>query len=384
MVAYQVTGAPDLVVVPSSAVYDAYSPHQYPWFCINYFVAMWFSALVVRALLFRTSSLHIDKAFTSLTEDKKRNTVTYVLQLVTTSMALVVQVIGSWEVLFLFQDSTSQTHLDWMVFALQSVAVLYTWELIYREKIGLPLLTHHLVTLLLIQLSTASFFDTQDLRYMRFAILLGFYATTEQTSFIALFCFRLDILQAWHGSLFFLATLQAFVMKTIVTVAAALYFFIVVTKAKRTAWKQFWTVCFLPLLILLYASQLYACKILWILRNRCICASSSNVSHSQVQRNGSETVCMTNETICASSSNASDSQVQGNGSKNVSITNETIEICFTNEAIKTQAKATPEISDHDDHNLSTEKSPTSSLDELEKGNDPPGGALGIAESKVSK
>jgi hypothetical protein len=102
------------------------------------------------------------------------------MQLLMTSMAFVLQIYGSWDILFQFEEETSQQRLDWMVFAIQTISVLYVWELCYRQKIGWPLLVHHLVTVLLIQLSTASFFDTQDLIYIRFAVLLGFYATTEQ------------------------------------------------------------------------------------------------------------------------------------------------------------------------------------------------------------
>ena len=59
--------------------------------------------------------------------------------------------------------------------------------------------------------------------WIRLAILLGFYATTEQISFVALFFFRLKLYPEWHGFLFYAAAAQAFALKTIVTIAAIGY-----------------------------------------------------------------------------------------------------------------------------------------------------------------
>jgi hypothetical protein len=173
-------GGVTLVTVPIAALYNLYSPFQYPWFCLNYFMAVLFFSNVFQKALEHVKFQKIKSTFYILSEDKKKNVITYVMQLLMTSMAFVLQIYGSWDVLFRFEDETSQQRLDWMVFAIQTISVLYVWELCYRQKIGWPLLVHHLVTVLLIQLSTASFFDTQDLIYIRFAVLLGFYATTEQ------------------------------------------------------------------------------------------------------------------------------------------------------------------------------------------------------------
>ena len=271
-----------LVVAPSRVEYNLYSSFQYPWFCLNYLIIVWVAASLSSHALSKTRAAGIGERFLALTDDKRRNVITYVIQLILTSIALVLQVGGSWEILIQFKDTTSQTHLNWMVFAIQTVSVLYVWELVYRLKIGLPLLSHHLITLLLSQLSTASFFDTQDIFYIRFAILLGFYATTEQLSFLALFCFRLEIFSEWHRSmLFYAAAFQAFFLKTAVTIVSLVYFCVSVLAKNEidnqpTNWKWFWRVCFLPLLVALYASQLYACKILLTLKERCAARESSD------------------------------------------------------------------------------------------------------------
>jgi hypothetical protein len=86
----------------------------------------------------------------------------------------------------------------------------------------------------------------------------------------------------WHAFLFYTAAAQAFILKTVVTVVSIVYFcvgFLASDAAddQPTNWKWFWTICFLPLLLLLYASQLYACKILYSLAVRCRTAGYASI-----------------------------------------------------------------------------------------------------------
>ena len=237
----------------------------------------------------------INSRFYILDEDKKRNVITYIMEVLVTTLAFILQIYGSMDILFRNEDSTSETRFEWMVFSILSVAVLYVWELCYREKIGWPLLVHHLVSLLLMQLATASYFDTKDIVWIRFAILLGFYATTEQISFIALFCFRLDLYPEWQGTLFYAAAAQAFVLKTIVSIAAVgyaikIYYISDDLDDDTTNWKWFWRICFFPLLIVLYTSQLYACKILYALGCRCSKADAALLAASKTTGEGSKEI----------------------------------------------------------------------------------------------
>lgn len=175
--------------------------------------------------------------------------------------------------LFRLEDTTTPNRNNCMILALLLVSVLYTWELCYRQMIGFPLLLHHIVTFVLIQCSTASYFDTQSVLYIRYAMLLGFHATTEQISFLALFCFRLSLFPKYESTLFYLATVQAFVLKTLVTVAALVFFALNTINDEfndeSNHWDMFWLVSFVPLLLLLYAAQVYACGILYSLAKRC-------------------------------------------------------------------------------------------------------------------
>jgi hypothetical protein len=255
----------------TSALYDLYSPFQYQWSCINFFLAFWLLSVIFRQVLLRIKFLDINNNFDGLDEEKKRNAITYIMQLLVTTLALILQIYGSLDILFRNKDSTSQARFECMVLSIQAIAVLYAWELCYRVHIGWPLLVHHLVTILLTQLVTASHFDTHNILWIRSAILLGFYATTEHLSFVALFFYRLRLYPAWHGRLFYAAAVQAFVLKTIVSIYAVGYAIIklYLSDDDATNWMWFWRFFFLPTLLVLYASQVYACKILYNLSSRC-------------------------------------------------------------------------------------------------------------------
>jgi hypothetical protein len=255
----------------TSALYDLYSPFQYQRSCINLFLALWLLSVLFRQVLLRIKYLDINKNFDGLDEGKKRNVITYIIQILVTPLALILQIYGSLDILFRNKDSTSQARFEWMVFSLQAIAVLYVWELCYRVDIGWPLLVHHFMTILLIQLSAASQFDTNNIVWIRFTILVGFYATTEQLSFVALFFYRLRLYPAWHGNLFYAAAVQAFVLKTIVSIAAVGYAIVIlyVSDDDVTSWTWFWGFCMPPFLLVMYPVQVYACKILYDLSSRC-------------------------------------------------------------------------------------------------------------------
>jgi len=249
--------------------YDLYSPYQHPWMGLNVFIAFWILSHLTRRVVknFKWSKKLRD-GFKALSEDKKRNVVTYVLQLIATVLALGAQLYGGKDLLFQNMDWTTPARLDALNFSVSLIAILYIWELCYREKIGTPLLIHHLVTLLLIQLITATLFDTHVVLYYRFALLLGFHATTEQASFVALFAYRLGIWETRQSRLFYVATAQCFFLKTAVTIISVVFYCTSLDDIDG-AWGWFWKIGFLPLMTCLYGSQLYAAQILFTLGGRC-------------------------------------------------------------------------------------------------------------------
>lgn len=251
--------------------YDLYSVFQYPWMGFNLFAAIWLFSVLCRTVLNKYAPRRIRQAFHALDEDKKRNTITYVILLVGTTVSLISQVYGGMDILFRYQDTTSPERIEWAVFSVQCIFVLYVWELIYRLQIGVPLLAHHICCISLCQLVSASFVDTHDVKYLRFAILLGFQATTEQLSFVALLLFRLNYCLQYQSVLFFGAAAMSLVLKTVVTIAALEYY----TRAFEfdadvmVGWDYFWAIMVVPIIAVLFTAQVFACNVLYGLGCRC-------------------------------------------------------------------------------------------------------------------
>lgn len=254
--------------------YDLYSPVQYPWWCMNYFIMFWVISNLIYHILLKglPRDGEVRRVYLKLDGNKRNNVVIYVMQLLVTTAAFAAQVYGAWELVFQWKATTTEARFKSLDMAAQFIVILYTWELIFRKKIGLPLLTHHITTILLLQLSTASFFDTHDVLYLRFSVMLGFHATVEQLTFVALFFFRLKMYEKSLSFWFFFSAAQSFLFKSIVTLVATVYFSSSVIDGDfehHGAWGTFWKICFPPLLLCLYVSQIYACKILYLLGRRC-------------------------------------------------------------------------------------------------------------------
>lgn len=254
----------------------------------------WLLSSMIRSTLLTLTYNKMDLTFSNLSEDKKRNVVTYVVQIIVTSFALILQLYGGKDVLFHMEDATTPGRMNNMILSLSLVSTLYIWELVYREKIGLPLLVHHLVTLLLIQTSAASFLDTWNILYVRYALLLGFHATTEQSSFVALFCFRLQVLRKSQATMFYFASAQAFLIKTAVSllmVALVIKDLYVDKKLDDdpTNWNWYWKVLTLPLVSALYGSQCYASWVLFSIGKKCAERDSLDAAEDMYP---TESVCM--------------------------------------------------------------------------------------------
>lgn len=275
-------------MVPIEQSYELYSPFQYPWVTVNVLIGIWCLSSFVRGCLSRGSTR---KSFDGLDEAKKRNTVTYAILFLGTSVALFLQIYGGVDVLFRNKSTTSQSRMDAAVLSVQFI-LFYLWEMFYRIEIGYPLLTHHICCLLLGQFVTASFYDTQEVIYLRFAILLGFQATTEQLSFLALFIYRLKIFPQYHRRVFHVAAWQSFIVKTLVTIASVVYYFLefLINDFDPTSWGLFWKIAFPLILLPLYIAQLYASYILYVLGNRCHDSSVAEEGITEKQINTTEAV----------------------------------------------------------------------------------------------
>jgi hypothetical protein len=122
-----------------SSQFHVTTPFIYPWFGINFFLIIWVSAKIIYWAL-RTQLGETSELFMTLDIPKRRNVITYVMEILLTTFALIAQLYSGQHILFQASDQVEPHHMEWMVMSLQTLAVLYVWELIYREYFGWPLL----------------------------------------------------------------------------------------------------------------------------------------------------------------------------------------------------------------------------------------------------
>jgi hypothetical protein len=123
----------------------------------------------------------------------------------------------------------------------------------------------HLVTLLFIQLVTVSIFDSYNILYLRFGLIIGFCATTEQLSFVALLCYRLEYFKDQQSTLFLVAAIQTFLVKFALLISSLVYYAIEVRRdgLSQSRWDEAWMYFFIPLLLSLFIAQNYSSWILY-------------------------------------------------------------------------------------------------------------------------
>ncbi len=106
---------------------------------------------------------------------QQRNTICYCMQLVVTSMGLVMTVLLGRDLLVEgrlivaeIEDNprSFQQNMDSMQmiigFIAQPIIALYTFEIFYRPKMRVPLLLHHLATIFAVLMGVCSYNDTKN------------------------------------------------------------------------------------------------------------------------------------------------------------------------------------------------------------------------------
>jgi hypothetical protein len=125
---------------------------------------------------------------------KQRNVVTYVLEILVTTAALILTLVYGSDLLFVGKTGGLNDATNGRI-GLLLIATLYVFELLYRNETGLPLILHHLITILLIVLLVFSNKDdspsAESRAFTRFGMLISLHASTEQLTFVGLTLYRL-------------------------------------------------------------------------------------------------------------------------------------------------------------------------------------------------
>lgn len=128
--------------------------------------------------------------YRKLSPPKQRNVVTYFLEVPVTSAALALTLTYGADVVLFECSSPANASIGLLL-----IATLYVFELVYRIETGIPLLIHHVVSVLLLVVLAFSNKDdapSAEARVnQRFALLISLHASTEQLTFVGLAMYRL-------------------------------------------------------------------------------------------------------------------------------------------------------------------------------------------------
>ncbi|KAF8910868.1 hypothetical protein CPB85DRAFT_1304931 [Mucidula mucida] len=147
--------------------------------------------------------------FRALSFENQRNTVTYVLNTIWTTVALVFQGLSSP----MLRQEYSLESLSQLRIAAVIVSVLYIFELTYRPSMRWPLMIHHSCTLFAIIFVQIILQITMHPALAVVGVIWLFQATTEQTVFIGLFMYRLRYPKRMVQNLLKFAAVQSFLCK---------------------------------------------------------------------------------------------------------------------------------------------------------------------------
>lgn len=245
-------------------LYDIFAFHQYPFMSLMFFLSLY----VLAKMTNKGFEKYFGKVYTDLDIDKQRIAVTYVLEIMVTSGLLIVMTYGSKTMLFVDYKETSHEETQAIMSGVHGMVALYTFELVYRVSFGIPLLVHHMVTIALAHLIACCMYERPSINtldIMRANVLMAYTAITEQPSFIALLLYRMKMNEE-ASKWFYFAAIQSAVTKSILIVSALYYFCISPAQFGRNGWDGWsilWSIIWIPLCLCLYATQIYACVVLY-------------------------------------------------------------------------------------------------------------------------
>ncbi|PWN98626.1 hypothetical protein FA09DRAFT_338468 [Tilletiopsis washingtonensis] len=267
---------------------DEHVQPQHPtWFSINTFAGM----LILYAL---AKLLHLvlpracgRRRWEAVSPTNRKTMVIYVLQITVTLAAFALQMASASLAKFEFTART----LEMERAGVTLVAMLYVFELVYRDSMRGPMIAHHIITVFIMSLAMTLVYTERDPSFALTGWLWLFQATTEQLTFVSLFLYRLKINPRTLRILFRVSAVQAFACKA-ASIAGTVY---VWAKWQRTAtgsrYRAF-DVIFFVATVGLAATQVWGTYVVWIMGNRGLRADEQpRMSPAESQELQSSTPC---------------------------------------------------------------------------------------------
>ncbi|KAJ7626859.1 hypothetical protein FB45DRAFT_920222 [Roridomyces roridus] len=176
----------------------------YPVPAVLYFLFLYVSAKVAELLMAKICS-----GFSELSLDHRRNTVSYVLNIFWSTVALGLQLAASP----ILAERYTTERLDLVRLAALIISGLYIFELTYRPSLRMSILIHHFCTLFAVVLIVCVLQQTLHPALPALGLLWIFHASTEQGVFLGLIMYRLRLSQIQTQRVLYFSAVQTLLFK---------------------------------------------------------------------------------------------------------------------------------------------------------------------------
>ncbi|GAA5988555.1 hypothetical protein JCM11641_004602 [Rhodosporidiobolus odoratus] len=182
-------------------------PTTIAFFSIPTFVFLCF--LYISAKIIETLFARYSLEYRLLSPANQRNTVTYLLNTIVTTIALGFQLVCTPSLL----HSYTQLGVQCLTVTAAMISALYVFEMIYRDSMRASLLAHHFCTLLAIISLFVAIENTYHPAIVSVGCIWLFQATTEQSVFVSLLLYRMKCNPITVRTALRFAAIQSFIMK---------------------------------------------------------------------------------------------------------------------------------------------------------------------------
>uniref|UniRef100_A0A7S2U133 TLC domain-containing protein n=1 Tax=Lotharella oceanica TaxID=641309 RepID=A0A7S2U133_9EUKA len=236
----------------------------------NVFVC--FGATLVISILIHFLLGALKKSFKSLDIYRQRNCVTYVLELIYTTIVLALQIEYGWNVV-LYGADVNTNERKGLSYAAVTLTTLYLFELIYRVRTHWQLMVHHFIAVGVLLVAFASWFDypKHHAPIIRMCTVFVLHASTEQLCFFALLAHRM-LDHDKHANFLvwahWIAGASSYVIKTAICLVTWILWWPIFTYPTHTSYSWFWCWVFPVLNTIMLFVQWWASSIFITLSRR--------------------------------------------------------------------------------------------------------------------
>mmetsp|Transcript_5655 Transcript_5655/g.11221 ORF Transcript_5655/g.11221 Transcript_5655/m.11221 type:complete len:343 (-) Transcript_5655:281-1309(-) len=214
-------------------------------------VFLCFGATLVISIAIHSLLGMLQKGFHSLDIYRQRNCVTYVLELIYTTIVLILQIVYGWNVV-LYGTDVESVDRKGLSYAAVTLTTLYLFELIYRVRTHWQLMVHHFIAIGVLLVAFASWFDypQHHAPIIRMCTVFVLHASTEQLCFFALLAHRIldhDKYNTFLVWAHWIAGASSYVIKTGICLLTWILWWPIFTYPAHTSYSWFWCWVF-PLL----------------------------------------------------------------------------------------------------------------------------------------